>query len=82
VTFYADDSPQPEGPLAIAESLGVTGAVRHDRTEEHDDWPYTEVTGRLGVLHVRIAADDGPVLSVPLPGGKIIRLEPVGEAAL
>jgi len=82
LTFYADESPEPAGPLAIAASLGVTGVQVRDCAEEDDDWPYLEVTGMLGALHVRIAAEDGPALSVPLPGGRIVRLEPVGEAAL
>jgi len=82
LTFYAGESPEPAGPLAIAASLGVTGFKVRDCAEEDDDWPYTEVTGMLGALHVRIAAEDGPVLSVPQPGGRIVRLEPVGEAAL
>lgn len=82
LTFYACESAEPAGARAIAESLGVTGAEVRNLTEEHDEWPYVQVTGMLGALHVRIAAEDAPVLSVPLPGGRIVRLEPVGEAAL
>lgn len=73
VTFYAHDSAEPQGPLAIAESLGVTGAECKERAEE-DGWPYLEVTGMLGGLHVVIAADDGPVLLDPLTDqGAVIR---------
>ena len=82
VTFYSHESAEPAGARTIAESLGVTGAVLRNLIEEDDDWPYIEVTGMLGALHVRIAAEDGPVMSVPLPGGRIVRLEPIGEAAL
>ena len=81
VTIYAPDGSTEEQLLAWAASLGLEDAECQERAEE-DGWPYLEVTGRLGELHVRIAAEAGPVLSTPLPGGRIVALEPVGEAAL
>jgi hypothetical protein len=64
--FRADDSPEPAGALAIAESLGVTEAEVKECAEEDGGWPYLEVTGKAGVLHVRITALAEPVLLDPL----------------
>jgi hypothetical protein len=82
VTFHADDSPEPAGALAIAESLGVTGAVCENRTEaDEEGWPWLELTGLLGVLHVRITADNGPVMLDPVTDeGAIVRTYALGGA--